>query len=300
MVHITQRRCCFALAIRLPRQFRQRTMKKNSRSGIAAETVTIVNNGCYQSPRGRTVSLRTAVEAAVGATRLYDAATFHPAPTAERAAPARITVTAESTLEALERLAKLPGGHLGCLNFASAKNPGGGFLNGAQAQEESLARSSALYACLLNAPSYYERNRANQSTIYLELAIYSPAVPFFRRDDGQLLEDPVLASVITCPAPNAGAVERNEPQRVPDIVPALARRASFVLDIARTEGVKRLVLGAWGCGVFRNDPTTVAEVFARLLKQPGEFAAAFDEVVFAVFDNSTSKNVLKSFESVLG
>ena len=80
-------------------------------------------------------------------------------------APARhpksaITLARETTLQALARLANTGGGHLACLNFASAKNPGGGFLGGAQAQEESLARSSALYPCLLEQRDHYERNRA--------------------------------------------------------------------------------------------------------------------------------------------
>lgn len=248
---------------------------------------------------GKSVDMRSAIDEAVRSTRLYDASIFQSIPTSRMGAPARITVTGETTIEAIQRLALTAEGHLGCLNFASARNPGGGFLNGAQAQEESLARSSALYACQLNAPAYYERNRHHRSTIYLDLAIFSPAVPFFRRDDGELLELPVLASMITCPAPNAGAVQQNEAQRVAEILPALAKRAAFVLGIAQTEGVKRLVLGAWGCGVFRNNPTAVAEAFARLLRQPGDFAHAFDEVVFAVFDNTQGKAVLNAFQQVL-
>lgn len=273
-------------------------MSKNSRSDLANETVAIANSGCYQSPTGKSVNMRSAIDEAVRSTRLYDAAAFRSIPPNREGVPARISVTDETTLAAIQRLALTAGGHLGCLNFASARNPGGGFLNGAQAQEESLARSSALYACQLSASPYYERNRQHRSTIYLDLAIFSPAVPFFRRDDGQLLEQPVLASVITCPAPNAGAVQQNEPQRVAEILPALAKRAAFVLEIAQTEGVRRLVLGAWGCGVFRNNPTAVADAFARLLKQPGEFAHAFDEVMFAVFDTTPTKSVLSTFQRV--
>ena len=119
-------------------------------------------------------------------------------------------MNSETTGEAITRLLGR-GRHVGCLNFASAKYAGGGFLTGAQAQEEALACSSTLHPCLLKAPQYYAQNRAHRSTIYLDLIIHSPLVPFFRNDEGVLLEQPVLASVMTVPAPNAGAVMQNEP-----------------------------------------------------------------------------------------
>src|SRR4030095_3387218 len=122
----------------------------------------------------------------------------------------RVEVQNETTFAALARLVG-SNGHLAGLNFASAKNPGGGFLNGSLAQEEALACASGLYPCLLQAPEYYERNRANRSALYLDLAIFSPLVPFFRNDAGTLLEKPVLASVSTAPAPNAEAIAHKEP-----------------------------------------------------------------------------------------
>src|SRR5262249_27235149 len=154
----------------------------------------------------------------------------------------------------------------------SAKNPGGGFLNGSLAQEEALACASGLYPCLLAAPEYYERNRANRSALYLDLAIFSPRVPFFRNDAGILLEKPVLASVITDPAPNAGAVAQNEPRNLQHVESVLKRRAELILQIAAAHQVERLVLGAWGCGVFRNDPNVVASTFAELLAPNGSYA----------------------------
>ena len=148
---------------------------------------------------------------------------------------------------------------------------------------------------LLQAPQYYERNRANRSTIYLDLLIYSPLVPFFRNDAGVLLEEPILASVITAPAPNAGAVMQNEPQNTKAIEPALRRRAELVLTIAQAHNIERLVLGAWGCGVFRNDPKLVATVFSDLLNPHGKFAGAFSQVVFAVFDRSIGETTYRAF-----
>jgi uncharacterized protein (TIGR02452 family) len=187
-----------------------------------------------------------------------------------------------------------------CLNSASAKNPGGGFLNGAQAQEESLARSSALYACLLAAPEYYERNRANHSAIYLDLIIFSPLVPFFRDDSGVLLETPILASVISAPAPNAGAVAGNEPGNRVLLEPAFRRRAELVLQTARGHEVDKLVLGAWGCGVFRNDPRVVARIFSELLCVPGPFDRAFSEIAFAIFDRSEGQATYRAFMDLFG
>jgi uncharacterized protein (TIGR02452 family) len=272
--------------------------KRTSHSDCARITVAICKTGFYSAPSGREIRIAEMLHRAVSQTVLHSLEEpldkLDPAPVAET----KFSVTRETTVAALQRMTKDPQGHLACLNFASAKNPGGGFLGGAEAQEESLARSSGLYPCLLAAPGYYERNRACRTTLYLDLAIWSPAVPFIRDDSGALLEEPVLASVITAPAPNAGAVERNEPNRVPEIGPTLRRRGEFVLSIAAAYQVRRLVLGAWGCGVFRNDPKMVARVFGELLLSPGGFAGVFDEVTFAIYDRSLERSVVKAFERV--
>jgi len=196
------------------------------------------------------------------------------------AAPTTFEVTGESTIEAVIRLDARGGGHLGCLNFASAKNPGGGFLGGAQAQEESLARSSALYPCLLQQPSHYARNRAHHSAYYLDLAIFSPRVPVFRDDAGRWLDRPVLASVVTCAAPNARALRQRGRFDATRIAGVLHRRAALVLAVAAHHGVERLVLGAWGAGVFGNDPAMVAGAFGAALE--AAFAGVFADVVFAI------------------
>ena len=79
----------------------------------------------------------------------------------------------------------------------------------------------------------------------------------------------------------------------------LRRRAAFVLAIAAELGVRRLVLGAWGCGGFRNDPRTVAHVFRELLCTPGRFASTFEEVVFAIYDRSSDQTVVQIFKEAL-
>ena len=269
-----------------------------NRKKYARDTVSIFQKGSYLSPSGKQIDVGEAITAAADGTKFYDLATMNSEGTRPNViSRTLIRVTAQTTLAALAELNAKRGGEIGCLNFASAKNPGGGFLNGAEAQEESLARSSGLYPCLLRQPDYYERNRANSSTLYLDLAIFSPRVPFIRNDSGDLIETPILASVITCPAPNAGAIRQNEPQNLSLVRYTLERRAKFVLNIAQVEGIQRLVLGAWGCGVFRNESSVVAEVFSELLASNSQFGTAFEEVVFAIYDPSMEGNTLRAFQT---
>jgi len=265
-------------------------MNRGSLAAIARETVQICEAGQYRTPAGKQVDIRRAVNGTV----MYSPQNLPALPGRGAAVETRIEVANETTFRGLVKLAAR-GGQIACLNFASARNPGGGFLGGAQAQEEALARASALYPCLLAVPEYYERNRANRSALYLDLVIYSPKVPFFRKDAGELLEQPILASVITAPAPNRGAVVQNEARNLPLVEPALRRRAEMILQIAQAHGVEGLVLGAWGCGVFRNDPAKVASVFMGLIKPPGRFAGVFRDVLFSAYDRSEPPLTLRAF-----
>lgn len=180
------------------------------------------------------------------------------------------------------------------LNFASARNPGGGFLNGAQAQEEALCRASALYACLRGVREFYGHHRAHRDPFYTDRVIHAPAVPVFRDDRGQLLDAPCTAGFLTAAAPNAGVVRQSAPERAGELPQALARRAERVLETAAACRYRRLVLGAWGCGVFRNDPAQVAGAFRDLLVG-GRFRGHFEEVVFAVLDRTSGATTKAAF-----
>jgi uncharacterized protein (TIGR02452 family) len=270
-------------------------MKRVTRALVAKRTVAICDDGFYEAPNGKRVSIARELAAAKAGTVLYSPEKPPISHTVGPTRTTRIDVRNETTFQALARLAQSGNGHLACLNFASAKNPGGGFLNGSLAQEEALACASGLYPCLLTKLDYYERNRANRSAVYLDLVIFSPLVPFFRDDAGVLIEKPILASVITAPAPNAGAIAQNEPGNLIQVEPTMKHRAELVLDVAVAHGVDRLVLGAWGCGVFRNEPSTVARIFAELLGGPGRFAGMFTEVVFAVFDRTENEATYRAF-----
>ncbi|MDB5297017.1 MAG: hypothetical protein JWO31_3000, partial [Phycisphaerales bacterium] len=182
------------------------------------------------------------------------------------------------------------------LNFASAKNPGGGFLGGSRAQEESLARPSALYATLVTKQGYYDANRAGPRAVYTAHAICSPAVPVLRADDGAWLDVPYDVSFVTMPAANVSAMRQGGGRVDADLVErTMTRRVGHVLALAAARGHRALVLGAWGCGVFGNDLALIARLFADALAGP--VAAAFDRVTFAVFDPSPDQGTLGAFRA---
>lgn len=279
-------------------------MNRSNRATKARETLEIIERGEYLSPSGRIVRIADELASALKETRLYRPEDFPDEPPGcegRRGAPeAEVEVTPETSLQAARRLttaAARP--DVLCLNFASAKNPGGGFLSGSQAQEESLAMSSALYACQISKREMYEFNRGAGTSLYSDHMIYSPRVPVFRDDGGGLLEEPYAVSFITSPAVNAGAVRRNEPERVGSILPTMRRRLARVLWAAHTQGHPALILGAWGCGVFQNDPAAVAVLFAEALGPGGPFHGCFRHVVYAVYDRSPTRDVISAFRRAI-
>ena len=261
------------------------------------ETRAAFEEGHYRVGE-RLVDLSGALAAMREGTRLY-----LPGEPAAPSAPGsrrttRFEVTRESTLEAAGRLVAGPGpSHVAALNFASARKPGGGVANGARAQEESLARSSALYASLVLCPEYYDHHRDHESLLYTDRVIWSPGVPVYRDDRGGWLPEPLPVSFLTCAAPNRRMIERNRVEPADTIPLVLAARARGVLAVAAEQGVARLVLGAWGCGVFGNHPAEVAAAFAGHLRRGGVFAGEFEHVVFAVLDRDDT--VREAFASAL-
>ncbi|RAV02660.1 TIGR02452 family protein [Paenibacillus sp. YN15] len=275
------------------------------RSQIARETLSIMEDGAYLNREGIRVDVRAQVEAAVRDSKLY---TPEMLPEIRLGVDARvggavspkIEVTDESTLAAVQRLVQVEGvpGTV-CLNFASAKNPGGGFLGGSQAQEESLARSSALYPCISQMEEMYRYNRNLKTCLYSDHMIYSPRVPVFREDRGGLLETPYAVSMITAPAVNAGVVREREPEHVAMIAPVMLERIRFILSVAAHHGEKAVVLGALGCGVFRNNPSEVAGWFRQVLVDEG-YGTRFEHIVFAILDKSAGQRTLQVFERAFG
>jgi len=178
-----------------------------------------------------------------------------------------------------------------CLNFASAKNPGGGFLNGSQAQEESIARATGLYNCLIKTTGYYETNRNCKTCIYTDYMIYGPFVPIIKDEHGKILDQKEYCAIITAPAVNKGVVKNREPEKIDEIEKIMKRRIMKVLAIALENNHKIIVLGAWGCGVFQNDPAEIARYFREIIQN--EFKNKFEKIVFAVY--SKNKKFIEAF-----
>lgn len=167
-------------------------------------------------------------------------------------------------VSALAQLGNEGKNNIGILNFASAKNPGGGFLNGALAQEESLAMCSNLYLTQIKKREYYEKNRVCNTMLYTNHMIYSKDIVFIREDSGSLWKSPSTASVLTAPAVNMGQylLKGNTDKVYAEKV--MKDRMRKILQVFAKQRNETLILGAYGCGVFKNDPKTVAAYFVEL------------------------------------
>ncbi len=277
---------------------------RNQRAEIGNETVGILEKGFYQNQQEETIYIQEYLQAAIKKSIHYSENDFsqvlsqlNKKQLRENPNPIQFEINNETTLNAASRLVNHQGfDKVLCLNFASAKNPGGGFLNGSQAQEESLARATGLYPCISQMMEMYEKNRNYSSCLYLDDMIYSPQVPVIRDDNDQLLDKPFLISILTVPAVNAGAVRKNgKKQEINKIESTMLLRTEKLLSVAAVNDYKVLVLGAWGCGVFKNNPDDVAGYFHYHLVENQKFYGLFEKVVFAVLDNTKDESVIDAF-----
>lgn len=257
---------------------------------IGYDTVAILRDGHYTAPSGRDIGLRAALDACRHATIEYPP-DREPALTIAGTAETRITVVNDTVLAVGRRMAD--DGAVAALSFASATSVGGGFLNGARAQEQSIARSSGLFS-VLEGRAMYRFHRAQRDAMHSDYVIYSPDVPVFRTDAGELLEEPWPLSVITCPAANGVALAAYAPARVPQIPAAMTARTAKMLSVAAEHGVRRLILGAWGCGAYGLDVSMMADIFHAALT--GTFRGVFNEIVFAILDWSDDRAFIGPFE----
>lgn len=263
-------------------------MNRKQRQAVAEETVAILERGRYDGPAGQVV-IAEPLAASTSGTHLYTpGAPPPPATPGER--ETRITVRNETTLEGARALADA-GHRVAALNFASGVNPGGGFLRGSEAQEESLARASGLYTSLSAAPEYYAFHRAQEDAVYSDHIVYSPDVPVFRDDAGEKLATPWLCSFVTSPA-----IKRQRVTRAIDAEAIMRRRLKRVLDVMVTHRHEAVVLGAWGCGIFRNEPEMIAGLFAEALQSTHR--GLFTEARFSIYDPKDD-GTLRTFEAAL-
>ncbi len=275
---------------------------REQRAAIAQDTLSILNEGHYTNLRGDIVQIGQMLRAAIEGSVHYSAAQLHALDTPDSSAGGNTTefqVSNETTLSAARRLYEAGHEDVLCLNFASARNPGGGFMGGSEAQEENLAKSSGLYPCIVQMSQMYEANRQMKFCAYLDDMIYSPRVPVFRNDDYGYLDEAWPLSIVTAPAVNRGAVARNEPDRLGELEQIMLNRIALLLRLARHHGHSTLVLGAWGCGVFANRPADMANWFARHLLHSPEFQGVFRRVEFAVLDRRNG-DTWSAFADVFG
>lgn len=197
----------------------------------------------------------------------------------------RISIVNEDSFQAGRKLEKPL-----VMNFANAHNPGGGFLLGATAQEEALCRCSTLYASITSskAEEMYRYNNTHISNVESDYMLLSPDVCVFRNEQCEFLPNPVMMSVITLPAPNRyGAAIIASHKKIQE---TMIRRIRIMLRIAAKHGYKNLVLGAWGCGAFGNNPNEVAGYFRQVLEDEG-YGKCFEEVCFAIYGRHNGKNI---------
>ncbi|KAG2043876.1 hypothetical protein BDR03DRAFT_909403 [Suillus americanus] len=196
-------------------------------------------------------------------------------------------------------------GRIAILNFASATRPGGGFLNGAQAQEESIARSSTLYPSLMtdSAQRFYQlHNHDRNRGFYHHAMIYTPSVVILKDDAGNWAS-PFEVDVLTSAAVNAGDVrkkigdESELAEIEKPIESVMKERMARILFLFEQQGAKNIVLGSFGTGVFQNDVKVVAKIWAELLTVKGaRYRHSFDRVVFAILGKDTFTTFEQSFE----
>lgn len=196
-------------------------------------------------------------------------------------------------------------GRIAILNFASATRPGGGFLNGSQAQEESIARSSTLYPSLMtdSAQRFYRlHNHDRKGGFYHHALIYTPSIVVLKDDAGNWTS-PFEVDVLTSAAVNAGDVRKKigdqfTPAEIEKrIESAMKERMARILFLFEQQGAKNIVLGSFGTGVFKNNIEVVARIWAELLTEKGaRYRHSFHRVVFAILGKDTFTTFKRTFE----
>ena len=185
------------------------------------------------------------------------------------------------------------------LNLANPVHPGGGVRKGSKAQEEDLCRKSSLLVSLesRNALPYYEYNRSLYTYMGSDAVIIHPQVEIIKDEKGNLLDDTVIVAVMTCAAPMLR--DGMEGMSQSEYEAMVYQRITGMLKVAAYLGYKYLVLGAFGCGAFRNDARVVSDLFYKALKELDydgmKESDLFRRIDFAVMDHSGSQYNFKQF-----
>ena len=227
--------------------------------------------------------LKKSVETSIKNSVIYDEKNYPDLPT-KRFDSTKISVNKYRTFETAQFYAKkFPDKKISVLNFASATNVGGGVTKGSKAQEESLCRCSTLYPVLNtenNLKNFYEYHRKKNDARYTDKIIFSPEIFIFKSDTDfpQILPENkfVKVDVITCSAPNLRLKKISDDE----LFKIHLQRAKHILTVAAHHKTDFLILGAFGCGAFQNNPYIVAESYKEILKN---FKGYFQEIIFAIY-----------------
>ena len=226
-----------------------------------------------------------------------------PAPRFEE--KAQVIVTLNRSFEAAAQYMEQ---HVCVLNFASATNPGGGVTHGSSAQEECLCRCSTLYNCLNTRAmwdGFYTPHRRSGNPLHNDDIIFTPNVQVLKDDDYQPLVDPFAVDVITCAAPNLREQPANpynpsdgDAKRInkDELYQLHKQRAHRILMVAAQNEAEVLILGAFGCGAFQNDPQVVARAYNDVL---AEFGHHFRTIEFAVYCRPNDDSNYHAFKEII-
>jgi uncharacterized protein (TIGR02452 family) len=229
---------------------------------LARENITIFASRSYTSASGSRVHLNAAIEHCLQTQKNLGPKTSYELQRPRGPHAISIEVTQETTTPASYRLAvglELP---TAALDFANCLRVGGGFLNGAVAQEEAVCRSSVLYTLLSEQPEMYVESRKHKNGyLFRDYLVLSPDVPVIRDDQYDIFDSWFPVSFITAAAPDLRH-RAIAPHRVRTAIDSRIRK---IVRCAVQHGAQAIILGAFGCGTFRNGPTDVAQVFGKVL-----------------------------------
>ena len=228
-------------------------------------------------------TLKAAIAHSIEGTKFYSEIDYPPLPE-RQFEQTRVEVNRWRSFEAAWRARnENPSARIGVLNFASATMPGGGVKIGSGAQEECLCRCSILYPVLTtseNQKNFYRMHRVRRDPLHTDACIYSPEILVIKSDIAKpaRLEQKywLTVDVLTCAAPKLNVTEL-EDEKLFDIH---VRRGRHLLTVAAHHGLDVMILGAFGCGAFKNEPKVVAAAYKELMS---EFDGFFDRIIFAVF-----------------
>ena len=253
-------------------------------------------------------SLQQSVASSITSQQFIAEGTTIALPQPPYAESAKVIVTKNRSFEAARPYAE-QGLKTAVLNFASSTNPGGGVTSGASAQEECLCHVSTLYPCLKDESMwdlFYAPHRKARNPLHNDDIIYTKDVIVFKDDDYQPLPKPFTVDVITCAAPTLREQSSNrynpsDGDKAPDITPEdlLAlheKRGRQILSAAVANGAQVIILGAFGCGAFKNDPAVVAQAYANILP---DYLHYFRTIECAVYCRPRSPQNFEAFNQAL-